>query len=348
MRRAPSLLVLVLMPVLLAACQAGSDEPENSPPTLIASDPANGSTGAVEQIRLEFSEPIDQASLALTLCTHSGDETEPDCVDLSDDFLVWSEDSTVATWVSATPFAPATTYTLQIRAADVAGEFMQAQLDFTTAAAVDDTPPQVLTSTPSIDKITGILDLTLVFSEPMNRSSIELAFASDPLTPCTWTWRAGPESGQESGTCRTPALEQYTDYRFVITSGATDLAGNGLSAPFTLDVPVDNLAPRVLNISPPDGARFVGPKSPIVVHFNENAWVDGEWLVETSAGIVAGSATGTTTPTLRFTPDDSYGDGALVNWEIIDVGDDEEGSLISVSGSFTTMLVAAPPGGAGD
>ena len=346
MSRARSFLALVLITVLLAACQAGNEEPENVAPTLVESDPADGANGVVEQIRLEFSEPMDRAALELTLCTDPSSETDPDCLELSHDVLVWSEDDTVATWGPANTFAPATAYTLQIHAADLAGAVLDTAIGFTTAEAVDDTPPQVLTHSTSIDVFPGVLDLTLVFSEPMDRSTVALAFTSDPFTTCTWTWLVGPEPGQESGVCRTSILEQHTEYRFVINMGAADLAGNGLAAPFTLDLEVGNLVPKVVSITPPDGARFVGPKTPIVVTFNETVFLDGEWLVSTAAGTIPGvSSGGTTTSTLTFTPDGSYGDGALVTWELVDVGDEDVIALVTVTGSFTTRPVATPTGG---
>ncbi len=340
MRRAPSVLALVLMTLLLAACRSGEVAPPETDPTLVASDPADGSTGPVEQIRLEFSEPMAEASLELTLCTVPGDGSDPECGTLSDDFLVWSDESTVATWGPANTFAPATSYELQVLAEDLTGGELATQIGFSTAEASDETPPEIVDSIWLLDENGGIFDLTLVFSEPMDHSSVEVRFSANPPTTCDWLWLAGPYEGQESARCRTSPLEQDTEYHFAITTGATDLAGNTLADPFSLAVPVGNLAPRLIGVTPADGARFVGPKTPIVLEFNESVYRVEEWQVSTAAGTVEGHTTDTT-----FTPETSYGDGALVTWELT-VGDLDGiiANWLKVSGSFTTRLVATPVG----
>lgn len=104
---------------------------------------------------------------------------------------------------------------------------------------VDTTAPSVLQITPAADShgVLADVDIVIRFSEPMNAAATQLAFQSLTLPPATFTWN---ESGTEltidpttdlayaSG--RDPATTVARSYEFVLTSAATDRAGNPLAA----------------------------------------------------------------------------------------------------------------------
>lgn len=343
MRRAPSALVLIT--ALLTACQAAREEPQDTAPALIASNPANGATGPVDQIRLEFSEPMDEASLKLNLCTQPTSGPDPACSELSEVLLTWSEGNTIATWGPSDDFEVGTSYSLHIEALDLDGNALAADIEFTASEPLDETPPIVVTSTHFVNEVEGIFVHTLVFTEPMDHTSVELAYSSEPATTCTWRWIGDVKVGQERARCLTPPLEEFTSYTFTLATSAADLAGNHLIAPFIVPVGVDNLAPRVIVYSPENGARFLGPKTPIVVTYNEpvDLTFSNGVVVKTASGAIDGDTSVSADDTkVTFIPSTSYGDGALVAWSLDSVRGDYLAYASGVSGSFSTRPVATP------
>ncbi len=107
-------------------------------------------------------------------------------------------------------------------------------VDTIAPRAIDSAPAGNLSATPAAIQIT--------FSEPMNESSVEAAFALSPSVAGTFTWSNG------STTLRFEPLQPFapgTSYTVVLGAGATDLAGNSLAPVdvFTFATPAAPPAP---------------------------------------------------------------------------------------------------------
>jgi hypothetical protein len=142
-----------------------------------------------------------------------------------------------AVFTPASTLAAGTTYTATVTtgARDLAGNALASDYvwSFTTGAAVDTTPPTVISTDPA-DGATGVLTNTTVsatFSEAMN-----------PLTITTATVTLKQGATAVLGTVNyagvtavfTPAsiLADGTTYTATVTTGAKDLAGNALASDY--------------------------------------------------------------------------------------------------------------------
>ncbi len=150
-------------------------------------------------------------------------------------------------------------------------------LTISCAAGGDVTPPQVLAVTPlagAID-VARSTNVTATFSEPMNAGTIDGATLNlapsggGPAVPAAVTYTPGnltatldPDSD----------LASSTTYVATVTTGAKDLAGNGLATDevwmFTT-VASDVTSPSVIARSPSPGATGVLIASAVTATFNE-------------------------------------------------------------------------------
>ncbi len=202
---------------------AGSEAPEAL--TLLSTFPAGGSTQVATgtQLTLTFSSPLDTGTLRVEVTPQvSFRPTE------------WGNRGTVATLRPSAALAQNTTYTVTVEAKALSGPSLTGTRSFsftTTGPAPDTLPPTVLSTTPSHAAI-GVPRDTLIevlFSEPMDRASVQAAFAV--------TSPAGLNSGSfawnESETVMTYTLPSTTAYGTSVTwslsSLAKDKAGNALA-----------------------------------------------------------------------------------------------------------------------
>jgi chitodextrinase len=126
------------------------------------------------------------------------------------------------------------------------------QVDMASRVQPDQTPPTVTSTTPADGAnqvgVTG--KVTAKFSEPMRSSTISgstftLRDAANNVVPASVTY----DSSTATATL-TPsqALDFSTAYQAVLTSGATDLSGNGLAANASWSFTTDSAPPPVLVI----------------------------------------------------------------------------------------------------
>lgn len=193
-------------------------------PVLLNISPMEGTTevptGA--QFVLTFSEPMDTDSVQVGV--------QPS---VALGAPVWSQQDTVLRLQPTGMLAENTTYTVTVDGEDVAGNPLTGTraFSFTTAGpAPDTTPPTVLSTSPSQASIGNARNalLEVVFSEPMNKASVQAAFsitAPAGLNGGSFSWN-------EAATVMTyvpPTSFAYgTEVNWQVSTGARDAAGNAL------------------------------------------------------------------------------------------------------------------------
>ena len=255
-------------------------------PTLVSSTPA-ANAAQVELatgFTLTFSEPMDRASVTLSL--------SPAVALVGPTF----SDELTASFTTAAPLAPATSYTATVTGQSAKGVALgPTQFTFTTRSAVDLGAPTVVV-TPA-EGATGVgvdTSLILVFSEAMNPAS--LTVTTQP--PVDWgavTWAA--QDTQARFEMRAVSLLGSTGYTVVIS--ATDVGGNALAASsatvhFTTTSAPDTAPPTVVATQPDTGASGVAVDSAITIGFSET-------MQRTTAGVLSITPAVPCTPTFDTT-----------------------------------------------
>lgn len=209
---------------------AGGGTPDSGPgdvlrPTLLNNSPMEGATEVPTsaQLLLTFSEPMDTDSIQVGV--------QPS---VALGAPVWNQQDTVLRLQPTGPLAQNTTYTVTVDGEDVAGNPLTGVRAFsftTTGPAPDTTPPTVLSTSPS-QTSTGTARnslLEVVFSEPMNKASVQAAFSI--TSPAGLN--GGSFSWNEASTVMTyvpPASFAYgTEVSWQVSTGAKDAAGNALA-----------------------------------------------------------------------------------------------------------------------
>jgi hypothetical protein len=245
--------------------------PDTSPPTVTSTVNANGATGVSVNTKIGafFSEAMNPATLnAQTFTMSAGVVPVVGTV---------SYNGVTASFTPAAALAANTKYTMVItsNATDLANNKLSGNQgvfpapsnyvwSFTTGAAPDTTPPTV-TSTVQANNATGVSINTQVgasFSEAMNPPTLNIqSFTmSAGLVPVVGTVSY---SGVTASFIPAAPLAFNTKYTMVITSNATDLAGNKLSGnqgvypaasnyiwSFTTGAAADTIAPTVTDTDP--------------------------------------------------------------------------------------------------
>src|SRR5207247_1218567 len=208
--------------------------PDTTRPTMIATVPVNAATGVAinHTITAAFSEAMDPLTVnSVTFIVKQGTTAVAGTVSYA---------GVTATFTTASPLAPLTTYTASITtgARDLAGNALAFDFSwsFTTGATLDTIAPTVSLPVPANGATAVPINQTInaTFSEAM-----------DPLTINTASLRlAGPGGAAVTGTVaydvisRIATLNPLSDlapnavYTATITTGARDLAGNALGANF--------------------------------------------------------------------------------------------------------------------
>jgi len=272
------LLLSLLLAVAAVGCQ-GADPVVNNPPpgdttrpSVSATVPASAAVLVAfnANITATFSEGMDPAGISAATFTLKDGST---VVAGSVSFV-----GTVATFAPTSALAASTTYTAAISmgAHDLAGNGLAAPYtwSFTTGMAPDVTPPTVSATVPG-DAATGVAfnaSISATFGEAMAPSSIttDTFMLSQGATPVPVTVTA---AGSVATMAPTSALSPSTTYTATISSGATDLAGNGLAAPFTWSfttgMAADLTPPTVVSTNPADGATSVVLNRHVTATFSE-------------------------------------------------------------------------------
>ncbi len=252
--------------------------PDTIPPRVIETIHANGATGVPinTQVGATFNEPMDPLTLTTTTFTlTTGGVDVPGTVSYS---------GVNAVFAPTNALSPLTLYTVRITtgARDLAGNGLaqDSTLSWTTGPAPDTVAPRVNLVVPS-HNATGvsydIKTIAATFSEPM-----------DPATITTLTFLVTDSSGvavpgtlvydlvllSNIATFRpTGNLAVNTRYTATLTTGARDLAGNGLDSnfvwTFTTGALPDTIPPRVIETIHANGATGVPINTQVGATFNE-------------------------------------------------------------------------------
>jgi Bacterial Ig-like domain/Fibronectin type III domain len=231
--------------------------PDTTAPTLTSSVPAlNASAVPLNtQVQLTFSKVMNISTVTassnnLTLGTST-----------------WSAGNTVVSFVTPA-LQNQTTYTILIAGKDLAGNNLggATTLQFSSLPAA----PTVTSNLPTNNATDVPINsqISLHFSKPMNKTSLETAFSSLPSIACTWVWT----DSDQTATCTPSAnLAFLTKYDLSVSSSAQSAAGVGLSSAFTgqFTTVQDTVKPALVDFTPLDAATSVLYKTAIVLNFSE-------------------------------------------------------------------------------
>jgi len=242
---------------------------DTTSPTVVYSDPEDSETNVPISVLIivVFSEPMVSASVESAISI-------PGVSILS---YNWGPNDTLLE-ITIAPLSYSTSYTITVSdaAQDLVGNpLIPYSATFTTEdpPGVDTTPPEVIYTNPE-DGSTSIptsTDVVVVFSEEMNKTSVEAAVSISGVVISGFQWF----SGNTSVEVLLPSLGYTTTYIVTIADTAADLAGNTLAGPYTTsfetEAPpgVDAIRPHVTLSSPADGASDVPVTTAVFIVFSE-------------------------------------------------------------------------------
>jgi hypothetical protein len=211
--------------------------PDTTPPTVSSSSPTNFATGITlnASVSVTFSEAMTNATLntaSFTLQPSAGGAAIAGTV---------SVNGNTATFTPTASLAGNTQYRAMIStaAADAAGNALATNYNllFTTGAALDTTPPAVISTSPPNGGTGVALNSTVsaTFSEAMTNATLNTASftlhrvtAGNPIVNGTVNI-----SGNTATFTPTASLAANMQYIATITTAVTDAAGNALAADYS-------------------------------------------------------------------------------------------------------------------
>jgi YD repeat-containing protein len=257
--------------------QSGQD---NYQPSVVEVSPYNDQTGVAlnSDVTIVFDERINPISV-----NSSSFYVTVGWWDAILGVITVSSDGLSATFSPLKPLLPNTNYTIYYieEIKDVAGNplYNPGSSSFTTSIELADmTPPKVIEVSPA-NGSTGVPINTAVlikFSEALDRTTVNerTIVVSEGGVPL-----AGDLYLEQDGrvlrylVANLYSFKPNTLYEVRVTTGVTDTAGNILLAEFvsgfTTGDGADTVAPDVVSVVPPNGARDVSPETSIEVTFNE-------------------------------------------------------------------------------
>ncbi|MEW5741775.1 MAG: Ig-like domain-containing protein [Myxococcota bacterium] len=195
------------------------------PPTIVAFSPSGTDVAQGAVLRITFSEAMARASVGVTLAPAQAVGAP-----------VFEAGDTVATFTPTAPLAAMTAYTATVAGTDVAGNALAGVTTFSFTTRPGGVAPTVLSMTPDGGApVPPSTVITVTFSTPMNQAATSAAFSLHPVaTPSAPV--AGNLTFDPAGEVLTftPAadLTLATEYEVTIGTGATDMSGVPLAAPF--------------------------------------------------------------------------------------------------------------------
>ncbi len=205
----------------------------------------------------------------------------------------------------------------------------------------DTTPPTVISKTPAPDAtgVTIISTVQAVFSEAIQSSSavISVKDAANNPVPGSTSYNGNTKTATFTPTANLSPSTVYT----VTVSGATDLAGNTMTATswsFTTAA-ADTTPPALTSTTPNDGQTSVSVTAPILATFSEP--VQSATIAVSVRDSGNNAVTGTTsyeagTNTLTFTPSAPLAGSAVYTVTVSGAKDFSDNIMSPASWSFTT------------
>ncbi len=337
--------------------------PAPTPPTVIATVPLNQAINVPisQAVLATFSEAMNASTINTANFTLAGPGSTPVVGTVS-----YAPSGSVATFTPSAPLAYSTLYTATITTGVVgltgASLVNNYVWTFTTAAA-----PIVI-----VPRVSSTIPLNLATNVPLNQ--IVSATFSEPMNPSTINSANFTLSAAGGGTVAgivayaavgntltfTPAanLVPNTMYTATITTGATDLSGNALTAPYTWSFTTGagpaTVAPQLMSTYPLNAATNVALNSTVSATFTEAM---NPLTISTSTFIVTGpgstpvagtvsydaqSFLATFMPTVNLLPGTMY--TATINSGATDLaGNSLTSSATPNPWTFTTGAAIVPP-----
>lgn len=320
-----------------------------APPTVIAETPSAGAAGVGvgSTITATFSEAMQASTItasSFTVTDGSGNSVAGS--------VSYSTGNNTATFTPSADLAYATMYTAAISSGVMSsagvGLTTGVQWQFTTAAAPP--APMVTVVTPA-NGATGVgvsTDLTAVFSEAMNASTIN-----------TTTFTLSGGSGGVAGTVAydttsmtatfTPSarLASGTTYTATLTTGAASSSGQALAANYSWSF-TTAAAPTVTAVTPANGATGVSVNADVTAAFSEPMSAVTLTASSFTLSSPSGSVTGTVTyssgsNTATFTPSAALASGTVYTATVTTGATNSGGAPLSAdySWSFTTEATSS-------
>ena len=247
--------VLILGCIALAGCTSTGPPTDTTPPTLLATSPADGAVGVTldATLRLEFSEPMQQTSVALSAAP---------TVVLS--VATWPA-PTVALVEAVSGWPPAVEVRVTIAGTDASGNALAAGtvVAFTTMAPseTDETPPAAPTNLVAQARDGGF-DLTWDANQEADLLGYLVFWGTDQQAPTGFQAVAAPQNDLIVN-----GLSNGAPY--FVTVMAEDVNANR-SQPTTATVtPADVTPPALVASLPADGATGLAAVSVLRFEFSE-------------------------------------------------------------------------------
>jgi len=207
-------------------------------PTVVATTPPTGATGVATNtaVTVSFSEPMDATSIngtTVRLNVTAGGAPVAGTV-------TYNAGTNTATFTPTAPLANNTGYTLTVTTGvrDVAGNTLLSDSTSTFTTVADTTAPTVIATSPANDAMNVSITsaVTVTFSEDMDPARIN-GTTFNLRTTTGGIAKAGTVSYNTTTriatfTPTTP-FAPATSYTGTVTTGARDVAGNGLAGTFT-------------------------------------------------------------------------------------------------------------------
>ena len=261
---------------------------DTTPPTIASSVPANGATGVAVGVNivLTYSEAVQKGSGSMTISSAGG------MVTISVSSALVSIAGAVVTINPSVDLLDGTAYTLSFPAGvfqDLAGNNAGTfTLSFTTAVALDSTPPTINSSVPAIGgggTINSPDNIVLTYSEAVQKGSgnITIGAITIPVSSAQVSI-----AGAVVTINPTADLLTGTAYTLSFPAGAfQDLAGNNAGS-FTLNfntaAALDTTPPTISSSVPANGATGVDVGANIVLTYSEAVQKGSGSMTISSAG----------------------------------------------------------------
>ncbi|ODS35924.1 MAG: hypothetical protein A7315_04990 [Candidatus Altiarchaeales archaeon WOR_SM1_79] len=219
--------------------------PDYEPPEVVFVSPSEGAQNVTldGNIEIEFSESMNEFSVEDAFSYSDGEKN----FTKNDGVFIWEKNKAIFTPNQHFNYDTKYTVSISTLAEDISNNAMVESYiwNFTTHKDID--PPHIVESLPKGDNISVNTNITIIFNEPMNKTSVELAFIIVPFMNGTFTWVDNalifmPEFN----------LKFKTTYFVYMDVEAKDIAGNSLTFPYLLifTTETDTLPPSVVGHTP--------------------------------------------------------------------------------------------------
>jgi hypothetical protein len=256
-----------------------------------------------------------------------------------------------------TGLSPQTTYVYSVAANCVGGVVSERSVETeeSTVTTVDITAPTVVQTTPppGSTQVSPAADINVVFSEPMDPSTINATTLTLRITNGAAITGAVTYNAETRRATLTPAaaLPNFSSLTATISTGAKDLAGNALAQAVSWTFTTrDDVPPTVTATSPANGATGVSPTAVMTMTFSEtmdattiNA--SNITLRATASGTVLTSTVTYNTSTRVATLTPSAPLTQSVNYTVsigAGVKDAQGNAIVATSFSFTAGDITSP------